>query len=409
MTVPEGFWWGAGSSSVAAQGAAAGSDVAAWADQGGARPSGDGADLVARHGEDLPLLARAGLGHLRLTLDWTRLEPEPGRHDHRAVEELLLVLQTARDLGVSVWGCLHDGALPGWFAVDEHGFADARTRQYHWARHVEFVGETFGRLVHGWVPVFEPNRWAAHGWLEGRRPPGRTDDPEGFTGALEGILLASVDAALRLRQEGQPVATAHWVPPVFAARLQPDQPPTPDAEAMASVADEVHRGCWLRLLQQETLVVPGRSPISVPGAREAFDVIGVTYRHAVAVRGDGALLPYPQALPLGADGQVAWAEGLAVVLHRLAEDLPERPLLLAGIGLATADEALREDHLRRLLTIVEDVVADGIDLRGAWWSTPIDPADASPAARPGLFDADRSPRPAAALLTSVAGGAPVPR
>lgn len=80
---------------------------------------------------------------------------------------------------------------------------------------------------------------------------------------------------------------------------------------------------------------------------------------------------------------MAWAEGLAVVLHRLAEDLPERPLLLAGIGLATADEALREDHLRRLLTIVEDVVADGIDLRGAWWSTPSTPPTHRPPLDPG--------------------------
>ena len=62
----------------------------------------------------------------------------------------------AREADIAVWACLHDGALPGWFSVDEHGFGDARSRGYFWSRHVELVGEAFGDLVHGWVPVFEP-------------------------------------------------------------------------------------------------------------------------------------------------------------------------------------------------------------------------------------------------------------
>lgn len=408
MALPEGFGWGSGMSAVAADGPAPASDR--WAFEGLGTESAQilrgGCGFGTGYAEDLALLAGRGLRQLRLTFDWARLEPVPGRPDAGAIEHQRAVLEAARTTGVEVWGCLHDGALPGWFSVDEHGFGDPRARRYFWARHAESVGEWFGDLVAGWVPVFEPSRWAAQGWLDGAASPGRHDDAEGFAEALEGAQLAAVEAALILRGGGRPVATAQWLVPAFAARLAPDAPPDPQAEAMASVVDEALWRSWQRLLTEETLVVPGRSPVAVPGARGAFDLIGFTYRHAVAVRADGALLPYPQAIAAGPDGQVPWAEGCALVLHRLAEALPDRELLVAGVGLTTGEEGRREAFLRDVLAASEEAVAGGMALRGLWWTTPIDPSPGP--VGPGLFDHDRVARPAADLLAAVAAGEPVP-
>src|SRR5690606_24654075 len=114
--------------------------------------------------------------------------------------------------------------------------------------------------------------------------------------------------------------------------------------------------------------------VPVPGARQAFDVLGLTYRHAAAVRGDGALLPYPPSSPTGVEGQVSWSEGLALALHHAAESLPDRALMIAGYGIRTADEDRRETYLRDGLAIAEQAVDGGIDLRGFWWDAPVDPA-----------------------------------
>lgn len=365
MTDREAFRWGA--RLVAAGGAGAASDVVAW--------RGDGAPVapldLAADLDQLAVLAELGARSIRVTFDWARLEPEPGRRDPAPLEHLREVLAEAARLGIATWGCLHERALPGWFSVDEHGFADDRARGYFWARHVEQVGEELGSLVAGWVPTFEPNRWALQGWLTGQGPPGRLDDAEGFSGALQGVLLAGVEAALRLRGSGQPIATAHWVVPTFPARTAPDLPPTPQAEAMTTVVDAALFGCWRRLLVEGTLLVPGRAPIAVPEARAAFDVVGFTYRHALAVRADGALLPYPQQLPTGADGQVRWTEGLALSLHHVAETFGDRPLLVAGYG--TAAPADVDEVVAQSRTTFEGALDDGIDLVGAWWDAPIDP------------------------------------
>lgn len=398
MAFPEGFEWGAALPAAATWGPAPGSDLGDAIERGAAAEAGDGLGWPVHASDDLRSLAELGVGAVRLTLDWARVEPADGRVDDGAVEELRAAVLAAKESGRSVWGCLHDGPLPGWFAVDEHGFGDARARRYFWPRFVELAGEAFGDLVDGWVPVAEPNRWATRGWIDGARPPFRRDDAEGFAEALEGVLLATVDAALRLRGSGRPVASCHWYVPAAPARLEADQPPSAEAEVWAARIDEVHRGCWERFLREGTLVVPNRSPVEVAAAREAFDLLGFTYRHGVAVRGDGALLPYPQRTALGPDGTVAWPEGFGVVLHRLAESFPDRPLLAAGVGAMGAASQAGES-LREVLAIARDAVDGGMDLRGLWWTTPIDPR---PGAGAGLLDHDRSPTPAGHAFATAA-------
>ncbi|HRW38956.1 MAG: family 1 glycosylhydrolase [Acidimicrobiales bacterium] len=395
MAFPEGFDWGAAIPSTDGRAPSTASDLGDAIDRGAV--AGPGLGWPAAAADDVAVIADLGIGSVRLTFDWARLEPAPGRVDDPAVEELGLVVDAAREAGLAVWGCLHDGPLPGWFAVDEHGFGDPRARRYHWPRFVELAGEAFGDRVAGWVPVAEPNRWAQRGWIDGARPPFGRDDAEGFAEALEGILLATVDAALRLRGAGKPVASCHWYVPVAPARLEADLPPTPEAEVWAARIDEVHRGCWERLLREGTLVVPNRSPIEVPAAREAFDLLGLSYRHGWAVRGDGALLPYPQRTELGPDGTVAWPEGFGVALHGLAESFPDRPLV-AEIG-AMGDAVRAGDALREVLAIAGDAARGGMDLRGLRWRRPIDPR---PRAGVGLVDHARALAPAGTVLRAEA-------
>jgi hypothetical protein len=134
----------------------------------------------------------------------------------------------------------------------------------------------------------------------------------------------------------------------------------------AGEVDEVMRTSWLRLLAEETLVVPGRSPVQVAGARHAFDVIGFTYRHAVAVGADRSWSPYPQALATGSDGQVPWSEGLALTLHRLADALPDRDLLLVDVAAELADPDGRTRYLSELRDVVSDAAGGGISLIGSF-------------------------------------------
>src|SRR5262245_17180204 len=187
MRWPVDFLWGTGASSTQCEGAAPASDWWDWERAGRAPLSGDGNGFARRYAEDFALLAQLGLTHHRLSLEWARLEPEPGVHDPAAIAHYRDVLAAARAAGVTPWVCLHHFTLPRWFSASG-GFLVERNRTEAWRRHVEFVAETFGDLVGGWQPVNEPNFWPLGAYRGGGLPPGRNDRAE-FALAMEAILL----------------------------------------------------------------------------------------------------------------------------------------------------------------------------------------------------------------------------
>ena len=152
--------------------------------------------------EDVEQLAGLGIGAIPITLEWSRLEPRP--YDGAAVEHRLDLLRSARAQGLAVWGCLVDGTLPGWFADDEGGFSDDRARGLLWPRHIDWIGETFGELVDGWVPQREPLMWALRRHLRGEAPPGARD-LRAAANAVRSAVLADGEA-WRLLRGTAPVA-----------------------------------------------------------------------------------------------------------------------------------------------------------------------------------------------------------
>ena len=177
MQWPEGFMWGSGASSTQCEGASPASDWWDWERAGHAPLSGDGNGFADRYAEDFRILAGLGLRHHRLSIEWARVEPEPGQHDAAAVAHYRDMLSAALDAGVEPWVCLHHFTLPRWFA-DTGGFLVERNRTDAWARHVDFIADTFGDLVRGWQPVNETNYYAFAAYLGRGWPPGHNSFDE---------------------------------------------------------------------------------------------------------------------------------------------------------------------------------------------------------------------------------------
>lgn len=393
---PHGFWWGTTASSTSAEGAAPGTDWRRWEDLGRVPRSGSGNGFATRYREDFELLSRLGLTHLRLGIDWARVEPAAGRVDGAAVEHYRSVLRAGRDAGMQLWACLHDVTLPGWF-VDAGGFADDRAR-YLWARHVDRSAELFGDAVAGWHPIDEPTAWARRAFLDGTHPPGRRD-PEVFARALRGIWLGWRDA-WRLLRGGPPVCTAWDLSPVFAADH------TITARRWASLTDDLVWGVAVRAIRDGVLAIPGLAEEEVPDLQDAADLIGFTYRAALAVGSDGAFLPHPPGARVGPLGEAPWSEGLGITVRRLAEQLPGRPLVVAAHGVGTTDDHWRAELLSQSIAVLAECIRDGADVRGFFHRTGVDGYEwgAGFDVPFGIVERDRTPKPSAELLRAAATG-----
>jgi len=410
MTIPENFWWGTAASSCQAEGAAPASTWARWEDQGKAPRSGEGNGFATNYRSDFDMYAAHGLTHHRLSIEWARIEPRPGVRDHAAIEHYTDMLQAARDAGIDIWACLHHFSLPGWFADDEGGFLDERARNYFWPRHVDFMGEVFGDLVFGWKPVNEPIAYAFGGWAMGEIPPGISDLTM-FPKALRAIHLANLEAWKLLRSGGKPVATVMNVSPVYPAVKSREPDERDMATFAAQVFDDTMTTCWTRAIRDGILAIPTLPEEEIPDFVDAFDLIGFSYYAALSVYADFSTGPYPADARVGLQGYAPWAEGLGIVIRRLHEDLPNKPLLVAECGVGTdhrdpAQDEWRVEVLRDSLAEVARAIDDGIDVRGFFHWTGVDNYEWTFGYDMdfGLFDRDRRPKPSAELAKAWATG-----
>lgn len=394
-TFPDGFLWGTGASSTQCEGAAPASDWIDWERAGRAPVSGDGSGFGTRYREDFAIYARLGLTHHRLSIEWARIEPEPGVRDPDAVAHYREVLAAAHDEGVQPWVCLHHFTLPRWFTA-AGGFLVERNRTETWAAHVDFVAETFGDLVAGWQPVNETNYYAQLAYRGGGWPPG-LDDRSSWAAANESIHLATAEAAVRLRQTGAPVASIYGLGPPVA------QDETAETAALVERIDATHWRSWIGLFRDGVLTVPGRKPVERPDLAAAFDLIGFSYYSALGVRA-GRVVAHPSDAPRSPLGYGIWADGLDLVLQRLHAELPGTPLLVAEYGIGTDDDDVRAAYLRRGLAITAEAIERGVDVRGFFHWTGVDNYEWLHGfdVAFGLVDRERNIRPSAQVLATVA-------
>jgi hypothetical protein len=206
------------------------------------------------------------------------------------------------------------------------------------------------------------------------------------------------------------VATSFTLTPVQAAVRSREPDERDAAEREARRLDRLVFDVWVELLDEGRLAVPGRAVEELPAAPGAFDLIGVSYDHAVSVYADGSTGPYPLDARVDPTGWAPWPEELGKGLRRVHDALPRRDLLVTGFGCATAAADPRQDEWRVEVVqgSVEQIraaVADGVPVRGALHRGAVDGYEWEHGLTVdrGLFDRDRRVKESARVLARAAG------
>ena len=80
-------------------------------------PSGDACDSWHRWPEDLALIKAAGLNSYRFSVEWARIEPEPGEFSQSALDHYRRLAVACRDAGIEPIVTLHHFTSPRWIAA----------------------------------------------------------------------------------------------------------------------------------------------------------------------------------------------------------------------------------------------------------------------------------------------------
>ncbi len=178
LVFPEGFLWGASTSSHQIEG---GNVHNHWwaAEIAGTVPfrSGAACDSWNRWQHDIDTAVEIGLDTYRFSVEWSRIEPVAGRFDEDALARYAAMARYAKERGLTVMVVLWHFTDPVWF-FDQGGW-DWSEAPARFAAYARRVGRSLGGHVDWWATLNEANTYVNHGWMTGSWPPFRRTDAWG--------------------------------------------------------------------------------------------------------------------------------------------------------------------------------------------------------------------------------------
>jgi beta-glucosidase len=416
LAFPQGFLWGTATSAHQVEGNNTNNDWWAFEQRPGAIWHGDRSGLACDwwRNVELDFDLMAGMGHNthRLSIEWSRIEPEEGVVDPVAIARYREMLVGLRERGIEPMVSLFHFSSPLWLAR-QGGWRNPAVVGYfrRFARHAV---EQFGDLVSLWCTINEPNVYAALGYLLGEHAPGEKTLVLYFR--VLGHLLKAHAAAYRVIHALDGKAQVGLV-----KNVQIFEPLDPAGGASARVArllDRWFNESTLHAVDDGRLIFPISAGLAVHGPLvDSLDFFGLNYynRQRVSLRSgkDGRLgwlgpTPGAEISDSGRNGTYGevYPTGLYRSLRRVA-DLG-KPIYITENGLPDADDDQRPRFLLTHLAQVQRAIADGVDVRGFYhWSFTDNFEWAEGwALRFGLVALDedtqvRTPRPSAELYSQI--------
>jgi beta-glucosidase len=418
LSFPQGFLWGTATSAYQVEGDSTNNDWWEFEQRPGAIWHGDRCGLACdwwRNAErDFDLMAEMGLNAHRLSLEWSRIEPEKGTFDHEAIARYRQMLTGLHKRGIEPMVTLFHFTTPLWLA-HEGGWSNPAVvdRFRVFARHTV---EQLGDLVTLWCTVNEPSVYASLGYLLGEHAPARRSVPLCFR-VLRHLLQAHGAAYEAIHA----VDASARVGLVKDLRIFEALPETGRASGgLARLVDYLYNGAPLRALQDGRLRLPfGLGIRSHTALTDSLDFIGVDYysRQRVSLwqrtGGRRSFLPHTPGAEVSDSGRAGpygeiYPAGLYRVLKRVAR--LGKPIYVTENGLPDADDDQRPRFMLTHLSQVHRAVEEAVDVRGYYHWTFVDNFEWAEgwALRFGLVALDektqaRAPRPSARLYSEIVG------
>jgi len=131
--------------------------------------SGRSADHYNKYKEDFKLAKELGHNATRFSIEWSRIEPEEGKFNQKAIDHYKDVIKTLKELDIEPFVTLWHWPIPIWLR-DKGGLKSSEMPKY-FVRYAKKVVEALGDDVKFWIVLNEPEVNAGMGYMLGIWPP----------------------------------------------------------------------------------------------------------------------------------------------------------------------------------------------------------------------------------------------
>ena len=166
---PQDFFWGAATSSYQVEGNNSVADWWQWEKEAGKENSGSACRHYEFFEQDFDLAKSLNHNSHRLSIEWSRIEPEEGSFSQKELQHYLDVILALKARNIEPVVTLHHFTNPAWLSFaggwEERGSVD------HFLRYCDFVVRALSRHVRFWITINEPSIYYSHAYIFGVWPP----------------------------------------------------------------------------------------------------------------------------------------------------------------------------------------------------------------------------------------------
>jgi len=342
LKFPDGFFWGASTSSHQVEGGQH-NDWSEWEKLGkinDGTQSGRAVDHWYRYAEDFDIARSLGHNAHRFSIEWSRIEPQPGQWNEAALAHYRDVVRALRERGMEPFVTLWHFTNPVWFSASG-GWESAEAPQ-QFERYVERVARALPDVTY-WMTLNEPNVYALLSYLVGYWPP----EVKHWRRALR--VYQTMAQAHRLAyaaiKRADPKASVGMAN--SAINYVPARPSSFLDRWMARFCDRWYNRWFIEHTINE------------------LDFIGVNHyvRQGIRVRSlRHPIVTEPRGEPLTDYGWGICPEAMGKVVRSMWRY--RKPLYITENGLADAKDQWRREVLKNVLIELHKAISGGVDVRG---------------------------------------------
>ena len=349
---------------------------------------------------DLDLVRSLNLNAYRFSLEWSRIEPEPGQFSLAMLDHYLRIIEGCRARGLEPIVTFNHFATPRWFAA-RGGWTNPDSPAL-FERFCERAARHTARPIAYATTLNEPNLLRLLSWLD--LPPAMKDVQRGMLDkAAQTLGVAKFTAANAANAEDLDTIQSNLLEGHRRGRqaIKAARPDLPVGVSLAVIDDQALGpnsrrdekraqvyGAWLKAVKSD-------------------DFVGVQNYERARYDDKGAVPPPPGA-PLDGMGREIYPPSLANAA-RYVHEQTARPILITEHGLVSDDDAQRAAFIPAALEQLAVVIASGVPVLGYVHWTLMDNFEWIFGYKPrfGLFTVDRQtfkrrPKPSAAVLAAIA-------
>ncbi|MDD4909015.1 MAG: family 1 glycosylhydrolase [Candidatus Omnitrophica bacterium] len=344
---PKDFLWGAAVSAYQTEGGNTHCDWHEWEGKGhGKEPSGQACRHYELYEKDWDLAADLKLNSVRLSVEWSRIEPQEGQFDQKEIEHYVDVVRSLKKRGIEPLLTLHHFTNPLWLSK-RGGWLHPRAPAY-FRRFTEKIVPFLSPYVRYWATINEPNVYAYCGYVECKWPPQERSWIKAVM-VQDNFMRGHVEAYRAIKK-------------IYSVNKLPSP--------MVSLAQHL-RG----------FLVSGSNPVHRLRARfndyffnfrfldtvtqlKTMDYIGVNYYTCEFFP------PLKKELPLNNLGWQIYPEGLFLLLLRLKRY--KLPVMVLENGICTDDDKKRQEFIREHISSVKQAMLRGVNVTGYFYWSLID-------------------------------------